>query len=623
MALQKVPADRFESAAKFAEALANPAFTTRGTAQLTGASGHTRGVATQWFVAMTAVALVTSALAVWGWQRAGGTTSASAQSVQLAIDLPDSVQVDNVSVSPDGGQVVIGAIVNGRRTLLSRRIDDLELREIPGTSGGRDPFFSPDGEWIAFFADMELRKVRSDGGASQRLATFRGGVALGRSRSGTWGPNGTIVVASGVGDGLSRVDANGGPLQQLTTVDTAQGDLDHFVPVFLNDGQTIAYRIASNKAGSPNDFATISLDGRATRRPWPGWSFAPWSRDSLVVWNPEDRGLSFTSLPQGEKTVGTLGPSLVTEVRHDTRTGEESWDLSSTGTLVYLREQTDLQLVTVTRSGEARPLMPTGRPFVRPRVSPDGQRIVATVRGASGQASELWSFDRRASTLQRLTFGGGASAVWSADGTHVVFTRDGDLYWQMADGSGVAERLLARPGTETALAATPDGSGVVFVDSRDNGDIWLLPLTGDRTPRPILATEFTEIHASVSPDGKWMAYTSNVSGRDEVYVRPFPSPGASVQVSVEGAEMPVWSRSGRELFFRDGSKMVAAAVLLAPTFAVTSRTVLFTDSFSRPPGFLNYDVLPDGGFAMLQPSGASQLIVITSWPASVTRPRAK
>jgi len=214
-----------------------------------------------------------------------------------------------------------------------------------------------------------------------------------------------------------------------------------------------------------------------------------------------------------------------------------------------------------------------------------------TVNGASGQASELRVFDRRATTLQRLTFGGGTAAVWSADGTHVVFARGGDLYWQMADGSGVAERLLARPGTQNALAATADGSGIVFVDvpPSGSGDIWLLPLTGDRTPRPILATEFTEVHPSVSPDGKWMAYTSDASGRDEVYVRPFPAPGATVQLSVGGAETPIWSRSGRELFFRrrqqDGRRCRAAGTDLCRDVAH---------------GALHGFVLPPGGYAQLR-----------------------
>ncbi|MBL0170361.1 MAG: serine/threonine-protein kinase [Gemmatimonadaceae bacterium] len=625
MALQKVPADRFESAAKFAEALANPAFTTRGTAQLTSTSGHTRGIVTPWFVAMTAVALVTSALAVWGWRRSGPAGTAL-QSVQFAIDLPDSVTVEDVAVSPDGQQVVIGARANGRRTLLSRRIDDVEVRELPGTSGGARPFFSPDGEWIAFFAPegKELRKIPSTGGASQKIASLG---ARSAQSSGTWSPNGTIVVSLGAagGGGLSRVDANGGLLQRLTTVDTARGDRAHFLPTFL-DGETIAYRIGTKIAGA-YDFATTTLDGKATRRQLPGLTLAPWSRDTVVVFN-EEHGLSFTTVAQDDTSVGTLGPSLADDVLNNQGTFP-IWALSATRTLVYLRGRTDRQLVAVTRSGEAQPLMPAVRPFRRPKPSPDGQRIVVELLGATALDTELWMFDRRASTLQRLTFGGGKDAVWTADGARVVYSRtdslgDLDLYWQLADGSGSAERLLARPGPQNALAATPDGSGIIFDDRPQGGttDILLLPLAGDRTPRPILATEFTERLPAMSPDGQWMTYTSNESGRVEVYVRPFPGPGAKVQISVAGGEQPTWSPSGREIFYRDDTKMLAAAVQLAPTFAVTARTPLFTDSFLRS-GTLDYDVLPAGGFVMLQPSAASQLMVITNWQSSTTKPRAK
>ena len=199
-----------------------------------------------------------------------------------------------------------------------------------------------------------------------------------------------------------------------------------------------------------------------------------------------------------------------------------------------------------------------------------------------------------------------------------------DLYWQMADGSGSAERLLARPGRQYAHAAVPDGSGIVVTEIPPSGtsDIVLLPLAGDRTPRPILATEFNERLPAISPDGQWMTQTSNESGRVEVYVRPFPGPGAKVQISVAGGDQPTWSPSGREIFYRDATKMVAAAVQLAPTFAVTARTPLFTDVFLKS-GTLDYDVLPDGGFVMLRPSAASQLMVITNWQSSITKPRAK
>ncbi|MBX9929902.1 MAG: serine/threonine-protein kinase [Gemmatimonadaceae bacterium] len=620
VALQKVPADRFESAAKFGEALANPAFTTQGTALMPGATGRARGVTMPVFASTAAVALVASAWALWSWQQPARATD-DAQSVQFEIPLPDSIRVTSVAVSPDDRQIVIGAGANGRQALLSRLIDDVELREIAGTNGGRSPFFSPDGAWIAFFTSDELRKVPRQGGVSQRIASLG---ALGTGSSGSWGPDGSIVVSRSFNrGGLVRVDAAGGALVPFTGKDSTERGSWHFRPRFLSDGRSVVFGIATARRGA-GEIGIATLDGKTTRQVTALRALTPWRHDSLLTLSGE-RGLAFATLTGNPRTLSEPGPTIVDDVLVSLQ-GSAIYDLSARGTLAYVRGSSDRRLVAVSRTGVATPLFATSRLFRRPVPSPDGSRIAVELRSESGMdAAEIWILDRRAATLQRLTFGGGQDPIWTSDGRRIVFTRSDtlggyNLYWQPADGSGAAERLLLRDGSQHALAVTPDGSGIIFDDVPllGNTDIWFLPLTGDRTPRPILATEFTERLPTLSPDGKWMAYASNESGRVEVYVRPFPGPGAKVQVSVDGGNEPTWSGSGRELYYRDATSMVAATVEPGASFRVTGRAPLFADPYYRGTS-LDYHALPGGGFAMLQPSSASQLLVITNWVRAVGR----
>ncbi len=561
-----------------------------------------------------AVALIATAVAAWAWVRAEDNGPA-AQSVQFSIDLPDSLMVDYVTVAPDGSSIVIAARVNGVRRLYRRSVDDIEVRELEGAEGGAQPFFSPDGASIAYFVAGELRKLPLAGGAPRTLATYEAGRV---ASSGTWGTDGTIVVAIAL-SGLWRTDADGGALRPFTMLDSAAGEFAHVRPRFLPDGRTVAFAIAGAQRASPLRLAFAALDGTVTRTELQASTVAALHGDSLVITGSEG-SLSLVPFDRRKRTVGVAGPAVVTEVL-PSQLGRPIWDVSANGTLAHLRGRRGRWLVTVSRAGTTQQLMPDARDFRRPKPSPDGERVVIEVLGARSTDTELWIFDRRAGTLQRLTFGGGVDAVWTTDGKRIVFSKrdslgSNELHWQLADGSAPAERLLERAGNQFALAVTPDGKGVVFDDIFSVGaaaDIWLLPLEGDRTPRPILATEFSERLPSISPDGRWMAYTSDESGRTEVYVRPFPGPGAKVQISVAGGDQPTWSGNGREIFYRDATKMVAAAVQVSPAFGVTSRTPLFDDPFLRS-GTLDYDVMPGGGFVMLRSGAARQLIVVTNWP---------
>jgi len=285
------------------------------------------------------------------------------------------------------------------------------------------------------------------------------------------------------------------------------------------------------------------------------------------------------------------------------------------------------------------PLSAEVRRFRMPRASPDGNRIAlqASTSGINADA-EIWILDRRTGALSRFTTGGGNSdAIWSPDGKRIAWagpargdtnTTDrnvtvelravADIYWQVADKSAPPELLYASPRPQWPWSFTPDGKTLVF--DENNGSItsiMAMTVGSSEAPKAIVASsEFTNRLGKLSPDGHWLAYTSNETGRFEVYVRPFPGPGGATQVSVDGGDQPIWSRDGRELFYRDGANVVAAVMGLG---TVKSRSVLFQDSFDRS-NATNYDALPGGGFVMLRSSGEEDdLTVMVNWITEINR----
>ena len=305
--------------------------------------------------------------------------------------------------------------------------------------------------------------------------------------------------------------------------------------------------------------------------------------------------------------------------------GQTQFSVSESGSLVYipggLSQRT---LVWVDRQGAVEPLAAPLRIYDDPRLSPDGQRLAVQL-GPEGN-SDIWIYHIPRGTLTRLTFERGNMPRWTPDGKRVAFgsTRAGgpeNLFWKPADSSGPAEQLTESERVQLPSSWSPDGQVLAFEEFHPTAgsDIWVLPLQGERKPRPFLQTQFVERAPMFSPDGHWLAYTSNESGRNEVYVQPYPGPGGKWQISNEGGNEPLWAKNGRELFYRDGDKMMAVPVTTQPTFRAGTPTLLFEGQYHNdfnwsPP---NYDVTPDGQrFLMIQPGeqeAATQINVVLNW----------
>jgi serine/threonine-protein kinase len=303
--------------------------------------------------------------------------------------------------------------------------------------------------------------------------------------------------------------------------------------------------------------------------------------------------------------------------------GAARMGMSRDGAFAYVTGPLVLRdLVMVDRSGTARPFPAEPQAYIAPRLSPDGRRIAVEVDEPDLVNSDVWVYDVAQHTRTRITFDQSAHRpIWTPDGKRIVYSRgqfgEGDLYWIPADGTGPAESLLVAPGDQWAGDITPDGRTLLF---RSGGggpvrSIHTLPLGGPRTPQSFLVNEFDNHSPSLSPDGHWVAYVSNESGRLEVYVRPFRGSGGRWQVSLAGGTEPLWAANGRELFYRNGNKMMVAAIAPHPTFTVGARRQLFEGNYLNDPVYRTYDVTRDGrGFVLVRsPKPTAEFIVVLNW----------
>ena len=315
--------------------------------------------------------------------------------------------------------------------------------------------------------------------------------------------------------------------------------------------------------------------------------------------------------------------------------GTAEFSSSTDGSLAYVPGGLSFDegtLVWVDRKGVPQPLPAPPRGYLSPRLSPDGQRLAVAIQGPN---PGLWLYDLARGTLTRLTESTIIPrSIWTPDGKRLtfMFARSGamNLYWMPADGGGAAERLTTSENVQYPGSWSPDGQLLAFSEANPTTgwDIWVLGLQGNRKPRPFLQTPANEYQPTLSPDGRWLAYASDETGRREVYVRPFPGSGGKVQISTEGGLEPVWARNGRELFYRSGDKMMAAAVETKPTFAAAKPKLLFEGHYETVIfGFYegpNYDVSPDGQrFLMIkaseQESAPTQLNVVLNWSDELRR----
>jgi eukaryotic-like serine/threonine-protein kinase len=543
---------------------------------------------------------------------------------RLAVVLSSGLQIAGlnfpaVALSPNGTQLAYVAAKGSTQQLYLRALDSLDAKPIPGTDGASAPFFSPDGQWIGFFAQGKLRKVSATGGSLQTLSDAPYG------EGGSWGPDDTIYFAPSNISGLWKVAASGGKAQEVTKLDRNKGEFSHRWPQVLPGGKAVLFTFWTGPGWEEGNIAVqllatgerrVLVKGGNTGRYVPTGHLV-YSRAGALMAVPFD-------LTRLEVSDGP--PTLLGEIVSEWAEGAH-YTLSVSGSLAYVPDspqRLEHRLAWVDRKGSVEPLPTPPRPYENPRISPDGRRVAVQIEEAT---IGIWVYDLSRATLTRLTTPDASSQapLWTPDGKHIAYraTRAGfrNLFWNATDGTGTEERLTAGESIQTPSSWSPDGKLLAFTDQNPTTgiNISVLPLEGDRKPQLFLRTKTNLFSPAFSPDARWLAYMSNESGRNEVYVQPFPGPGGKSQISTEGGREPVWARNGRELFYRNGDKMMAVDITTQPTFTVGSPRLLFEGRYETSPNFISgYDVSSDGQrFLMIQPvepeQPATQINVVLNW----------
>jgi eukaryotic-like serine/threonine-protein kinase len=512
------------------------------------------------------------------------------------------------AISPDGRFIAYNALnPKGDRELCLRRIDQLQSRPL-GVVNAVLPTFSADGKWLAFANGTKLLKIAVDGGAPIPLAD------LAEPPQGLdWGLIDRIIV--GAAGGLLSVPAVGGAPKRLTSTDTAHGELEQRWPRVLTDGKTIVYTSWRGATGMAR-LAIASIDGGPSKV-LDLFGTAPLGVvDGDLVYGSATRQVMAVPFDiRGQKPTGTPVP-VVDQVLVN-GTGSMNAALGGDGSLMYGSGGGSGQLVLADQHNATHAVDDGIRDYAFPRLSPNGKRIAVSISGPAG--FDVWIFDGASRTLDKLTTAGAANVMpeWSPDGRTILFQCDGGagagLCIQPADFSGSAKVLVA---DASDGAFTPDGRSIVF---RRHGDLYYRAIEGDTTPKPIVVSPALERAPRVSPDGRWIAYSSDESATNQVYVRPFPGPGARYQVSTSGGFTPVWSRDGHRLFYiPSGRSIVAATFTSTSGFVVTRRDTVFTGLLGTNTNHPNYDVTPDGAHVLIvAPSETARWIVAHNWRAEL------
>jgi serine/threonine-protein kinase len=541
---------------------------------------------------------------------------------RMVINLPPGQQLASspaVALSPDGTHLAYVARQGGTQQLYLRAMDSLEVRAIPGTEEAEEPFFSPDGQSVGFFAGGKLKKVSVSGGAPLTLSD----VALPYGAS--WGSRGMIAFGPSFAGVLQQVPDAGGIPQPLTR--SEKGDVSQRWPEFLPDGKALLF------AAGPSGFAFIntqvavqSVVTGERRNLIQGGTLPHYASSGHLIYA---QGANLMAMPFDAQRLTATGAAVpVVE-------GVLEYSISATGSLVYVSggaQSAQSRLVWVSRNRAEKPLAAPAHGYRNPRLSPDGRRVSVDIREQGGQ---VWLYDLARETLTRLTFEGSTNGTptWTPDGKRITFqsNKEGpvNLFWLLADGSGGLERLSTSEYLQSPNSWSPDGQLLAFTEPNPTTgyDIWVLRMS-DRKAQPFLRTSFTKGAPRFSPDGRWLAYVSNESGRYEIYAQPYPGPGGKWQISTDGGTEPVWNRNGRELFYRNGDKMMAVDIATQPGFAAGKPRMLFEGPYlprTNLPTLAtmpNYDVSPDGQrFLMLKPVEEAQLelhappqiVVVQNW----------
>jgi serine/threonine-protein kinase len=545
------------------------------------------------------------------------------------VAFPEDVQPDltkpqfEMVLSPDGRLLLYVSSAGGTSRLCLRDLDRLETRAIPETEGASAPFFSPDGRWVGFFADGKLKKLYLEGGKPIPLAEAEWFIG------GAWAPDDTIFYCPAWVGGLWKVSADGGEPVEVTKPRSEKGEIAHRSPEILPDGKGVLFTIWSSTI---ND-AQVAVLSRATGE-WKalitGGFDARYSPTKHLLY-AQSGTLVAVPFDADRLEVGSPDVPVLEDLSIDPTTGLASYALSSSGLLVYAPGsawQPRRKLVWVDRRGETEVLpLPPGA-YEDPALSPDGGRLAYCLRDRDG--GDIWIYEFASGRARQITFESyNFGPIWSPDGKHLTFTsgRLGlySVFRMPVDRSEAAEPFLAGPIDQMARSQSADGE-ILLVEvlhPQTGFDIGYISLRGGKSLEYILNQSCEETQAVLHPDGEWIAYASNQTGRAEVSVRPFPGPGGEIPISAEGGRYPLWSPDGRELFYRSGGKMMAVEVQTEPRFRAGRPEMLFEGDYllELVQGTV-YDIAPDGRFLMIEKDpdeGKTDLVMVFNWFPELNR----
>ncbi len=587
-----------------------------------------RGAMTRWFWP----ALASAALLVAAGALLKPAPSPAPAAGHFTIELPGSAPVVTldipginegpIALAPDGRQLVYVAADGSSTRLYVRAMANLTPRALPGTEGARLPFFSPDGQWVGFFADGKLKKAPISGGTPAILADAPIGCGA------SWGPSGQIAFAPSDTSGIFLVSDEGGTPRAFTTLDFAAGDNSHRWPQWLPGGRAMLVTVVA-WSRETSDIVMVDAASGSRRTVHEGADFAryvpaaPGAATGHLVFV---RAGALAAAPFDPAGSGPAAPPVV--VVEGVRAGQ--FDISASGTLAYAPGSgaaNDYSLVWVDRTGAVQPINDLRRGYEDLHLSPDGRRVALTIEEAGPfSPANVWLADTGRGTLTRLTFEGySRDPVWAPDGKTVAFgskrgASEFGIYRQNVDGLAQAELIWASPIPiwPDPQSWSADGRTLVFsTKAKDTAeDLWTLSLEGDRAAKPWLQTAVNEWAGRLSPDGRWMAYNSDESGQPEVYVQPFPGRGGKWLVSQGGGGFnAIWSRDGRRLYFRRGDQVLETDVDTASGFTLGTPRVLFSGRYLATGR--DFDVSPDGTRLVMMrnddPRSTATLHVVLNW----------
>ena len=583
-------------------------------------------------LALSAVIAAAAITAIAMWSIGSSTAPSSPGPVtRLSIVLPSGTLLDDtdivpIAISPDGSQIAYTAIADGKVMLYQRALDDSESRVLSGTEGAQSPFFSFDNKWIGFFATGQLKKVAIGGGALEVLCPAANG------RGGSWSEDGQIYFAPTNTTGIWRVAASGGTPSEFTRLDRERGEVSHRWPQILPGHQGLIYTVWTGPGPDEKSvvFRTAAGEPRTLAR---GGDRGRFVLPGSLVYARGDSLMALPFDPAQPSVTGAAPVRLPGLIPGDAAEGP-GFEVSSSGVLAALPagpERLARRPVWVDASGRTEPLPVPVQQYEHVSISPDGTRAVLQILEG---VVNLWLFDFERAALTPLVKAGSSSQapVWTPDSQWVIYrgTRNGsrNLYRKAADGTGTEERLTTKDGVnQTPQSVSVDGKWALFSENggKTGGDLWKVNLGGEHAVQPLLVSPANEGSGVVSTGGGWMAFTADDSGRNEVYVRPFPGPGPRVPISRDGGTEPLWSRDDRNLYFVNGHKFMTVDVTLSPSFTASVPRQLHQAPFMLSPnGATSYGLSLDGRrFLRLEPvkpdPPATRIDVVLNWREELRR----